>query len=143
MAAAKMGDTVKVHYTGTLDDGTVFDSSRERDPMEFKLGEGELIPGFEKAIDGMDTGETKKIKIPVDEGYGPPRDDLILSVDRAHLPEGLVPEVGQHLEMDQQGQKVHLVVTNVEEKSVTLDANHPLAGKDLHFEIELVEVVSR
>lgn len=141
MAEANEGDTVQIHYTGRLEDGTVFDSSEGRDPLTFKLGDGDVIPGFESAVKGMEKGESKTTEIPADEAYGPRRDDLVLNVGRQEIPEGLDPEVGQHLEMQtQDGQKVPVLVTDVDEEKVELDANHPLAGKDLTFEIELVDV---
>ena len=141
MAEAKQGDTVKIHYTGSLEDGTVFDSSQDRDPLEFTLGEGKVISGFESAVEGMEEGETKTAEIPSDEAYGPRRDDLLLTVARDQLPEDLEPEVGDQLEMrTQDGQAFPVVVTQVGDEQVQLDANHPLAGKDLTFDIELVEI---
>ena len=141
MASAKKGDTAKVHYTGTLNDGTVFDSSRERDPLEFQVGAGQLIPGFDQAVDGMAVGETKTVKIPAEQAYGPHRAEMVIDVDKTQFPEGLNPEVGQQLQtQDNQGQPLVVTVTAIDGDKVTLDANHPLAGKDLNFEIELVEV---
>ncbi len=141
MASAKKGDTAKVHYTGTLNDGTVFDSSRERDPLEFQVGAGQLIPGFDQAVDGMGVGETKSVKIPAEQAYGPHRNEMVIDVDKNQFPEGLNPEVGQQLQtQDNQGQPLVVTVTAIDGDKVTLDANHPLAGKDLNFEIELVEV---
>ena len=141
MAQAKQGDTVKVHYTGTLTDGTVFDSSRERDPLEFQVGAGQILPGFEKAVEGLEPGETTSTTIPAAEAYGERNDEAIIQVDRTQLPEGLNPQVGQQLQMQQpNGQPIAVRVTNVTDKDITLDANHPLAGKDLAFEIELVAV---
>ena len=140
-AQAKDGDTVKVHYTGKLEDGTVFDTSIERDPLQFTIGEGQLIPGFEQAVVGMSPGESKTVEIPADEAYGPYREELVMVVDRDQLPEDLQPEVGQQLQIRQpDGQTILVKVIDVSESSVTLDANHPLAGKDLTFDIELVEV---
>lgn len=141
MAQAKSGDTVRVHYTGTLKDGTIFDSSRERDPLEIALGQNQVIPGFEKAVVGMSPGETCKTTIPCDEAYGPRRDGLVITVDRKQVPSEIQPEVGQHLTVTKDtGEDVPVVVSEVSDETVTLDANHPLAGKDLTFEIELVEV---
>ena len=141
MAKAKSGDTVKVHYTGTLEDGTVFDTSVEREPLEFTVGQGQLIPGFEQAVIGMKIGDLKTINIPADQAYGPYRDDLILVIERDQLPEDLDPEVGQQLQMTQaDGEVVRVMVSDVSEATVTIDANHPLAGKDLTFEIELIEI---
>lgn len=141
MAQAKQGDTVSIHYTGRLDDGTVFDTSEDRDPLEFTLGEGKVIPGFESAVQGMEEGESKTTKIPSDEAYGERRDDLVLTVAREQLPNDLDPEVGQRLEMRAgDGQTFPVVISEVEGDTVEVDANHPLAGKDLTFDIELVAV---
>lgn len=141
MAQAKSGDSVKVHYTGTLGDGTVFDRSDERGPMEFTLGAGQVIPGFDQAVDGMVAGEKTRVTIPTDEAYGPVREEMVLTVPKSQFPEGVAPEVGQQFEIGQeQGQRLMVQVTEVADESVTLDANHPLAGKDLTFEIELVEI---
>ena len=141
MAAAKTGDTVKVHYTGRLEDGTEFDSSTGREPLEFKLGDGEVIPGFEQAVEGMDVDESKTVMIPADDAYGQRRDDLVMDVGRSEFPEGVDPEVGQRFRVRQKdGHEITVVVTDVGESQVTLDANHPLAGKDLTFEIQLVAV---
>ena len=146
MSTVKDGDTVRVHYTGKLNDGTVFDTSRgeDRDPLEFTLGQGQLIPGFEKAVTGLDEGESTTVTIPTDEAYGERRDDLELEVAKNELPDNVEPEVGMQLQMQQQesGQAIPVQVTKVEEDKVTLDANHPLAGKDLTFDIELLEVKS-
>jgi len=141
MAKAKSGDRVKVHYTGSLDDGTVFDASANRPPLEFTIGEGQLIAGFEQAVIGMNPGESKKVKIPVKDAYGPHSDEMVLVADRKELPEGLDPEVGQMLQMlEPDGGRIILRVTGVTDTSVTLDANHPLVGCDLNFDIELVEI---
>jgi peptidylprolyl isomerase len=134
------GSTVKVHYTGTLDDGTVFDSSKERDPLEFTLGSGRVIPGFEAAVKEMEVGQCKTITIPADKAYGQRRDDLMIPIERKDLPQGLDPEVGQKLQIQKaNGQMSIVTVTEVNEGTITIDANHPLAGKDLTFELELVE----
>jgi FKBP-type peptidyl-prolyl cis-trans isomerase 2 len=141
MAQAKSGDTVKVHYTGKLKDGTVFDSSQGRDPIEFKMGENQVIPGFEKAVEGMSEGEKTVASIPMDEAYGPRKDNLIVEIDQTSLPEDINPEVGQMLTMQQpDGNQVNVRVAELAEGRVTLDANHPLAGEDLTFEIEIVEI---
>jgi len=141
MAEAKSGDTVSIHYTGRLEDGTVFDTSENRDPLEFTLGEGNVIPGFENAVQGMEEGESKTAKIPSDDAYGQRRDDLVLSVSKEQLPSDLDPEVGQRLQMQAgDGQTFQVVISEVEEASVEVDANHPLAGEDLTFDIELVEI---
>jgi peptidylprolyl isomerase len=137
----KDGKTVKVHYTGTLGDGTVFDTSVEREPLEFTMGEGRVIPGFEEAVKGMKVGQSKTVTIPADKAYGPHSDDLILVIERTQLPENLNPGVGQRLQMQQENGRLSVViVTDVSPKTITLDANHPLAGKDLTFELKLVEV---
>ena len=138
---AKDGDTVKVHYKGTLEDGSVFDTSRGGEPLEFILGGGNVIVGFDKAVNGMRVGEIKTVTIPADEAYGPHRDELVLVIERDRLPEGLVPNIGQQLEMSQpDGRTITVVVTDVSEASIIVDANLPMAGKDLTFEIELVEI---
>ncbi len=142
MAQAKIGDTVKVHYTGKFGDGMVFDTSIDDEPLEFRIGESQVIPGFEEAVVGMNPGETKTVNIPVDKAYGPHRDDLVQVVDRKELPAGLKTEIGQPLEGRQpDGEIVVATVTDVTESRVTLDANHPLAGKSLTFEIQLIEIV--
>lgn len=141
MSKVKDGNTVKVHYTGTLKDGSVFDTSAEREPLEFKLGEGQLIPGFEKAVIGMEEGESTKIDIPVKEAYGEAREDLIINVPKDQLPEDVEPEVGMQLQVNQpDGQPVPVRVAEITDDELKLDANHPLAGKDLSFEIEVVEI---
>ena len=140
-AIASDGDTVRVHYTGTLEDGTTFDTSVEREPLEFTLGTDRMIPGFEKAVSGLKVGESKTVTIPAEEAYGPYRDDLVIVVEREELPADLEPEVGQQLQMYQtDGSTVVVIVTEVSETTITIDANHPLAGKDLTFEIKLVEI---
>ncbi|HKL14939.1 MAG TPA: peptidylprolyl isomerase [Balneolaceae bacterium] len=141
MSKVKDGNTVKVHYTGTLKDGSVFDTSAEREPLEFKLGEGQLIPGFEKAVIGMEEGESTKIDIPVEEAYGEAREDLIINVPKDQLPEDVEPEVGMQLQVNQpDGQPVPVRIAEITDEELKLDANHPLAGKDLSFEIEVVEI---
>jgi peptidylprolyl isomerase len=142
MAPAKLNDTVKVHYTGKLGDGTIFDSSIEREPLEFKLGEGRVIPGFEEAVTGMSQGEAKTVTIPAEEAYGPYRDDLIMSVDLSQFPPHIEPHIGQQLQVQQQGGQTMVVkVAEVAADHVKLDANHPLAGQDLTFDIQLMEIV--
>lgn len=141
MSQVKQGDTVKVHYTGKLKDGSVFDTSANREPLEFTIGEGNMIPGFEQAVVGMGVGEKKTAEIPSDQAYGEKREDMIIAVPRENVPGDIQPEVGQQLAIQQQeGQQVPVTVTDVSEEKVVLDANHPLAGKDLVFEIEVVEV---
>lgn len=144
MAQAQQGDTVRVHYTGQFDDGTVFDSSVDREPLEFTIGAGQVITGFEQAVVGMAPGETKREKIPSANGYGDRHEEMVLEVDRRQLPPGMNPEVGQELQLMQpNGDPIPVVVTDISDTTVTLDANHPLAGQDLVFDIELVEISSR
>lgn len=141
MAQAQRGDTVKVHYTGKLDDGTVFDSSVGREPLEFTIGEGGIIPGFEQAVLGMAQGESKTETIPVEDAYGPYIEEMVLTVDRQQMPAELKPEVGQQLQLQQpDGQLIPMTITDVSGSTVTLDANHPLAGENLTFDIQLVEI---
>ena len=133
----------KVHYTGTLADGTVFDSSRERDPFEFTVGIGQVIKGFDDAVVDMAVGDTKTVTVPSDEAYGPHFAERVIEVDHGQFGEGVIPEVGMQLQSDGgEGQPPMVVtVTEVTEDKVILDANHPLAGQDLTFEIELLELV--
>ena len=141
MAAAKDGDQVAVQYKGTLDDGTVFDESAPESPLTFKIGAGQIIPGFEKAVMGMTEGDAKTVTMPSADAYGQHREDLILNIERGKVPPDIKVEVGQRLQMEKDnGELLHVVVTEVAEESVTLDANHPLAGKDLTFEIKLVSL---
>lgn len=141
MAKAKKGDNVKVHYTGKLDDGTVFDSSVNREPLEFTMGGGQIIPGFEEAVTDMEPGDSKTTTIPADMAYGPHREEMVLVVNRAELPAELDLDVGQQLQSRQpDGQTMLFTVTELSDSSVTLDANHPLAGMDLTFDIQLVEI---
>lgn len=143
MSQVKDGDTVKVHYTGTLKDGTVFDTSAEREPLEFTLGQGQLIPGFEKAVQGLAVGDSTEVDIPSDEAYGESREDLVISVPKDQLPDDVEPQIGMQLQVNQQdGQPIPVRITEVGEENLTLDANHPLAGQDLKFEIELVEIAN-
>ena len=141
MAQAQDGDTVKVHYTGKLDDGTVFDSSVDGDPLEFTLGDDQLIPGFESAVIGMNAAESKTVKIAAAEAYGPHQEEMVLVVERAEFPDDIDPKVGEQLRMeDSDGQELEVTITDASEETVTLDGNHPLAGKDLTFEIQLIEI---
>ena len=141
MAAAQQGDTVRIHYTGTLEDGTVFDSSEGRDPLEFTLGSGQVIPGFDEGVTGMSVGEKKSINIPPEKAYGERNEEMILQVPADQVPPDLNPEVGQKLQMSgPQGQTVVVEVMEVTDETITLDANPPLAGKALNFEIELVSI---
>lgn len=143
MAQAKKGDTVKVHYTGKLTTGEVFDSSEEggNGPLEFTIGEGDVIPGFEEAVIGMNAGEAKTVTIPVDQAYGPRMEELVAEVEREYLPQDAEPKLGQQYEVTQDdGQVFNVTVTEMNDTTVTLDANHPLAGRELVFEITLVEI---
>ena len=140
--AVQEDSTVKVHYTGKLKDGSVFDSSTERGPMEVTLGQGKLIPGFENALIGMKAGEKKTVTIPVDQAYGPHREELVKEIDRGKLPPDQEPEVGQTLySRGPEGRGIPLKILEVKEKTVILDANHPLAGQDLIFDLEVVEIL--
>jgi peptidylprolyl isomerase len=141
MKEAKKGDTVKVHYTGKLEDGTVFDTSVERQPFEFTIGNGNVIAGFEANVVGMAEGAKKSFKLAPEDAYGYPRKELVVEVKKDDFPEHITPELGQKLQLRQaDGQPVACTVTEVKENMVTLDANHPLAGKSLTFEVELLEV---
>lgn len=141
MPTAKQGDTVQIHYTGSLEDGTVFDSSEGRDPLSFTLGEGQVISGFEQATLGMEVGETKTTRIEVEDAYGERRDELVLEVPREQLPNELEVEVGTPLQLQQpDGSAVPVTVSALDEQTVTLDANHPLAGEPLQFELTLVGI---
>ncbi len=140
MSEAKKGDTVKVHYTGRLDETTIFDSSEDRDPIEFKLGSGQLIPGFENAVEGMKVGDKTTINIPPEEAYGPYRKELVQDVEKTQFPENVIPEIGRQLQITQGEQQMIVTITGIHEEKVTLDANHPLAGKELIFDLELIEI---
>ncbi len=140
--AAQSGDKVRVHYTGKLTSGVVFDSSEGREPLEFTLGSGMVIAGFDSGITGMQIGEKKTVHIPVTEAYGPSDENLVFEFNRSDLPKDIPFEVGMQLNMhaDGEGQVVPVTVTDVKEDKISVDANHPLAGQDLVFEIELVSV---
>ncbi len=141
MTQAKRGDTVKVHYTGTLDDGTVFDSSEGREPLTVKLGSGQVIVGFDAALQGMSPGENKTVNIPADKAYGPHNPEMVITAPRSQVPPDLNPEAGQKLQMGgPNGELVLVQVVEVTEEHIILDANPPLAGKDLTFSIQLVEI---
>ncbi len=140
MTATKKGDNVKVHYTGKLKDGTVFDSSKGGEPLAFALGSGQVIQGFEEGVVGMQVGESKVLNIPVEKAYGERNDDLVIQAPIEQVPPDLTPELGMRLEMGgANGEILRVVVTEITDTHITLDANPPLAGKDLTFEIELVE----
>lgn len=140
MPQAKAGDTVRIHYTGTLQDGSVFDSSEGREPLVFTIGEQQVIPGFESAVTGMEVGATKTVTIPADEAYGPRREDMMLAIPRDQVPPHINPEVGEQLQVGQGGEQFLVTVASVDEREVVLDGNHPLAGKDLTFALELVAI---
>ena len=142
MAQVTQGDTVRVHYTGKLEDGTIFDSSINREPLEFTIGEGRLLPDFETGVMGMNPGDSKTINISCEKAYGPYRDEMLISLKREQIPENLDVEVNQPLQLVREdGQQIMVTVAEISESTVTLDANHPLAGQDLNFELQLVEIV--
>ncbi len=134
------GKTARVHYKGTLADGTVFDSSEGRDPIEFEIGTGSVIPGFEAAVAEMEIDETRTVTIPSAEAYGDKRDDMVGKVERASLPEEITPEVGLVLTMQTPDGDLPVRIIDLDEESMTIDANHPLAGEDLTFELTLVAI---
>lgn len=141
MQKVKAGDTVKVHYHGKLVDGTTFDSSEGRDPLEFKVGSGQVIKGFDDGVSGMSVGEKKTIQIPVEEAYGPRNDEMVVQFPKSNFPDDLNPEVGMQLNMTNgEGQVIPVVIIDVQEEFVVLDANHPLADKELVFEVELMDI---
>jgi len=158
MAKAKNGDKVRVHYTGTLEDGSVFDTSegyvdtcedegcgcesKATGPMEFVVGQGSLIPKFEEAVIGLEPGESVKVKIPADDAYGQRVEEMVAVIERSEIPADITPEAGQRMEVVlQDGTPLPVVITEVTDTTVTLDANHPLAGLDLTFDIRLVEIL--
>ena len=141
MSKVKDGDTVKVHYTGKLEDGTVFDSSKEGEPLELTIGAGNVIEGFEKGVIGMERGGSKTVTIPPEEAYGSMNEELVAKVKKENFPENISPAIGEQLQLKQQdGNIVNVTITQIRGDSVTLDANHPLSGKTLIFDIELVEI---
>lgn len=143
MSTPQTGQKVKVHYTGTLEDGTRFDSSAGRDPMEFTMGEGKIIPGLEQALSEMSVGETRTVNIPAEQAYGPHQPELVQQVEREQIPADIELSPGVQLQAQgPDGQAFQLVVTELDDRNVTLDANHPLAGKALTFELELVEIAA-
>lgn len=141
MQQAKSGDTVKVHYHGRLTDGSTFDSSSGREPLEFEVGSGQVIRGFDVGVSGMSVGEKKTIQIPVEDAYGHKDENMMVEFPKSNFPKDLNPEIGMSLNMtDNSGQVIPVVIAEVNDDSVILDANHPLAGQDLIFDIELVEI---
>ena len=143
MTEVKKGDNIKVHYTGKLEDGTVFDSSKGGEPLEFAVGSGQVIEGFEEGVLGMKVGESKVLEIPVAKAYGERNDEMVIQAPIEQVPPDLNPELGMRLEMGgANGEILRVVVVEVTDTHITLDANPPLAGKDLTFEVELVECTS-
>lgn len=135
------GDTVQVHYTGTLEDGTEFDSSRDRAPLEFTVGEGQVIPGFEDMVRGLEAGDTETATLQPEDAYGERDEQRLIEVERDQLPDEIEPEIGMQLEIQQpNGRPARVSITEIGDETVTLDANHPLAGKELTFEIEVLDV---
>ncbi|ASM73107.1 MULTISPECIES: FKBP-type peptidyl-prolyl cis-trans isomerase [Roseobacteraceae] len=141
MTQVKSGDTVRIHYTGTLLDGSTFDSSQGRDPLEFQVGSGQIIPGLDNALPGMAVGEKKEVQVVAEEAYGAVNPEMLQSVPREGIPADIPLDPGTQLQMQTpDGQALPVTVVEVDESTVTLDANHPLAGKDLKFDIEVVSV---
>jgi len=141
MKQAQKGDNVQVHYTGKLNDGSVFDSSQGREPLAFTVGAGQMIPGFDKAVVGMTTGDKQTITIPSAEAYGERREDLVIAIPTENIPADINPQVGDRFAINQpDGQQIPVVVSALDSETITLDANHDLAGKDLIFDIEMVEI---
>ena len=142
MAQAKAGDTVRVHYEGQLSDGTIFDSSLEREPIEFILGQDKVIPGFEQAVIGMEVGESKDVSIPPEDGFGEYSEDLVVNIEKSILPPDINPELGMQLEVSSEEETPRVfTIAEIAEDSVTLDGNHPLAGEEIAFKIELLEIL--
>lgn len=141
MSQVKKGDNVQVHYTGRLNDGTVFDSSQGREPLAFTVGAGQMIQGFDKAVVGMSVGDNLTVTIPSAEAYGEYRSDLVIVVPSEQFPEGANPQVGDRFAINQEnGYQIPVIVTEVNSNGVTLDANHELAGKELIFDIQMVSI---
>jgi peptidylprolyl isomerase len=141
MQQVKQGDTVKVHYHGRLTDGTVFDSSEGRQPLEFEVGRGRVIKGFDEGVKGMSVGEKKTVSIPADDAYGPRQEDMVIPFERKNFPPDIEPEVGMTLNMhSEDGNALPVVIREITPDTIMLDANHPLAGEDLIFDIELVDI---
>ena len=141
MVQAKKGDKVKVHYTGKLEDGSVFDSSGGDSPLEFTLGQGQVIPGFDQGVLGMEPGESKVLNIPVDQAYGPHNPDAVFEIDRSELPPDIPLEVGLRMQGNQPGGRVaEITIVEFDDAKVKMDSNHPLAGQALNFDIKLVEI---
>lgn len=142
MATVKEGDRVKVHYTGKLEDGTIFDSSRDGTPLEFTVGKAELIKGFDRGVIGMSAGESKTVKIPAEDAYGPHKKERVFEFKRDRSPLDFDPPVGQQVQMQRaDGQPVVVTIIDKSDTAFTMDSNHPMAGKNLTFDITLVEIV--
>ena len=142
MAQAKLGDTVKIHFTGKMQDDTVVETSQDRGPLEFKIGEGDVISGLEQGIIGMQVGDKKTLKLSPEKAFGLPREELVVDLKKDDFPEGIKLAVGVHLNIQaSDGQKFKVKVVDVKEDTITLDANHPLAGVTLIFDVELIEIV--
>lgn len=142
MAQAKEDDTVRVHYTVKLDKDTIVGSTKDEKPLQFTLGKGQVLPGFEQAVVGMNSGESKTVLVTADQAFGPYLDEMVVVVDRGRLPEGINPKEGDRIQLQSRsGETVTVAVMDVSESTVTIDGNHPLAGKDLIFDIEFIEVV--
>ena len=144
MAQAKHGDTVQIHYTGKLDDGFVFDTSLEREPLEFQIGGGFVLEGFEQAVIDMNPGDSKTFTISAENAYGPYRQEMVMLVPKEQIPPHITPEIGQQIQINDKelAQPMVVSITNISDEGITLDANHPLAGRDLTFEIKLVAINS-
>ncbi len=141
MSQAKSGDKVKIHYTGKLEDGTEFGSSQNEEPLSFTIGDGKMIPGIEQAVIGMNPGDSKTTTIPMNEAYGPHQQEKVMAVDKNQIPKTINPEIGQQLQMERtDGEAITVRVAEISETHVTLDSNHPLAGHDLTFDMQLVEI---
>jgi peptidylprolyl isomerase len=141
MQQAKQGDTVKVHYNGRLTDGTEFDSSEGRQPLEFEVGSGTVIKGFDDGVTNMSVGEKKTVLIPADDAYGPREEERVIEFPRSNFPPDIKPEVGMTLNMhDDEGEVYRVIITEINAETIILDGNHPLAGQDLIFDIELIDV---
>lgn len=142
MSQAKSGDTVRVHYSGKLQDGQEFDSSDGREPLEFTIGTGQIVPGVEQAVVGMTPGDERTVTVAADDAYGQRRDDMVQRIEREMLPAGVEPQLGMRLAAEGPGgQSLMLTIVDLDDASITVDANHPLAGHDLTFELKLVEIV--
>ena len=143
MSKAQKGSKVKVHYTGKLEDGEIFDTSYQSSPLEFTVGSGELIKGFDQCVEGMEVGEKRNAAITASDAYGEHQQQLVVDIPRDNIPENITPEMGHFLELkNHSGQQVRALIIGIDDSNVKVDLNHPLAGKDLNFEIELVEIVA-